>query len=133
MMNHEVNESVKGLTYWVGISLVCAGSISLIYLAISVFQVVQSPSESELVSWVITSVSNSELLLNGHMGDKIFEVHASRPLHYLFLGIIGLLAIGILARVVGALITGGVSLIRLSTVEIKGVSDAKSSAGGRLG
>jgi hypothetical protein len=132
-MNHEVNESVKGLVYWVGISLVCAGSFSLIYLAISVFQVVQSPSESELVSWVITSVSNSELLLNGHVGGKLFEVRASQPLHYLFIGIIGLLAIGILARVVSTLITGGVSLIRLSTGEIKDVSDEKTTAGGRKG
>lgn len=114
IIQSNLQNKIKGPIYTIGLILVFCGSVSLIYLAISVVQVIQSPEESGLVGWVVSTVGGNELILSGHANEDKFELHASAPLQYLFLGIMGLMLLSILTTIVNTLISGGIKLIMFS-------------------
>jgi hypothetical protein len=126
MIQQEENSPLKGFVYWVGIALVVSGAVSLLYVAILVVQIIQSPSESQLIAWVMSSFGSEELLFAGYLNETQFEVRANDELQFILLGLLGLVAISILARVVSTLITSGVALIKFSTTE---KTDAKAGDG----
>ncbi|MEJ2425350.1 MAG: hypothetical protein P8101_12975, partial [Candidatus Thiodiazotropha sp.] len=97
--------------------LVLSGAIALIYLAVSVVQVIQSPQESEWVQWITSTVENSDLVLSGHFNENEFQLHATAAFQYLFLSIIGLAMLSLITTVVNALISGGIQLIRFANHE----------------
>ncbi len=109
-----LSDKIKAPIFFVGLILVIAGTISLVYLAASVVQVVQSPQESGLVQWLISTSENKDLILSGYSNDDKFELHASEAFQYLFFGIIGLMMLNILTSVINSLISGGIQLIMFS-------------------
>jgi hypothetical protein len=123
----DLSERIKGPVFFIGATLVLAGAISLVYLAISVIQVIQSPQESELVQWITSTAGNTDLVLSGHFDGKKFEVHATEAFQYLFLGIIGLAMLSILATVVNALVSGGIKLIMFAKQESGEQEEKKSN------
>lgn len=123
MIQQDPEKGVQGLVYWMGIALVGAGGLCLIYLALSLVQLMQSPGGSDLVNWVLSSAWDNGTLVSGHLNENLFEIRVSDKLQYLLLGLIGLIAIGVFAKVVGILIEGGIALIRFSVKE----SDNKQS------
>ena len=128
-MNTQSNlqDKIQGPVFIIGIVLVFCGSISLIYLALSVVQVIQSPEQSGLVKWVVSTVDSNEFILSGRANENKFELHASSPFQYLFLGIMGLVMLSILTTVVNTLISGGIKLIMFSKQELDGQSDTMES------
>ncbi len=128
-IQQEESRTLKGLVYWVGLALVVGGALSLLYIAVLVFQLIQSPADSELIAWVTVNFTHEDMLLAGHVNDTQFELHANDKLQFLLLGILGLIAVGILASVVNALITSGVSLIKFSQTDDK--PDSGGAAVGR--
>ncbi|MEJ2453941.1 MAG: hypothetical protein P8103_07270 [Candidatus Thiodiazotropha sp.] len=117
MIKQEENSSLKGFVYWVGLALVVGGALSLIYLAVLVVQLIQSPTESELIAWVVANLGEEGVLLAGHINETQFEFHGNDKLQLILLGILGLIAISILTTVVNALITSGISLIKFSKTD----------------
>jgi hypothetical protein len=110
-------EKIQGPVSLIGMLLVLSGAIALIYLAISVVQVIQSPQESEWVQWITSTVKNSDLVLSGHFNENEFQLHATAAFQYLFLSIIGLAMLSLITTVVNALISGGIQLIRFANHE----------------
>lgn len=123
IIQNNLQDKIKGPVFTIGLILVICGSISLIYLAISVVQVIQSPEESGLVKWIVSTVGEKELVLSGHANENKFEIHASEPLQYLFLGLLGLVMLSILATIVNTLISGGIKLIMFSKRELEAQPD----------
>jgi hypothetical protein len=111
---NNLSETIKLPIYIVGLILVFSGAASLVYLAISVIQVLQSPQESELVQWIVSTIGNNELILSGYSNEDKFELRASEAFQYLFFGVIGLMMLNILTSVVNSLISGGIQLIKFS-------------------
>jgi hypothetical protein len=110
-------EKIQGSVSLIGALLVLSGAIALIYLAISVVQVIQSPQESEWVQWITSTVKNSDLVLSGHFNENEFQLHATAAFQYLFLSIIGLAMLSLFTTVINALISGGIQLIRFANQE----------------
>jgi hypothetical protein len=110
-------EKIQGPVSLIGMLLVLSGAIALIYLAISVVQVIQSPQESEWVQWITSTVKNSDLVLSGHFNENEFQLHATAAFQYLFLSIIGLAMLSLFTTVINALISGGIQLIRFANQE----------------
>ncbi len=119
MIQQEENSPLKGFVYWVGLALVVGGALSLIYLAMLVVQLIQSPTESELIAWVVANFGEEGVLLAGHINETQFEFHGNEKLQLILLGILGLIAISILTGVVNTLITSGISLIKFSKADDK--------------
>jgi hypothetical protein len=119
MIQQEEQTPLMGLVYWVGFALVAVGALSLIYIAILVVGLVQSPMESELIAWVSAAFAENDTLLSGYISETQFEIHANEKLQFMLLGLVGLIAISIMTRVLHGLLTSGVSLIRLSRIDLK--------------
>ena len=109
-----VVENARAIARNIGALLVVGGAGALLYLAYAVLQVVTNPAESPLVQWFVSGIGEGTFMLNGHMGKQTFEVQSSEHLQYLAMAIIGLIMVSILAKVVSALITGGIKLIIFS-------------------
>lgn len=109
-----VEEKARAMARNMGAVLVVGGAAALLYLAYAVLQLVTNPAESPLVKWIISGVGESTLVVNGHAGAQTFAIQASDQLQYIALAIIGLIMVGILARVVSTLISGGIKLITFS-------------------
>ena len=123
---NRIPEEIRGPVFYLGLALVLFGAMALIYLAISVIQILKGPSDSSIVQWVLATVAESELILKGHVDESTFEFHASEPFQYLFLCVLGLIVISLLSAIFNALLKGGVELIRFSQKE----SDRTASKGG---
>ena len=104
---------VRVSSFWIGVFLVAGGALSLVYLAMSIVQVIEGPGQSGLIKWLMVSINN-ELVMNGVINERTFELHISEVFQYMFLGIIGLIMLNILAIVVNTLISGGIELIVFS-------------------
>jgi disulfide bond formation protein DsbB len=126
MNNNQDNlNSVRKPILWLGLTLIILGSVSLIYLAITTVEILQNPSQVELVKWLKSSVEESDLLVHGKFGNHNFEIEASEAVQYLFLGIIGLTMISILISVINAFISGGIKLVTFSQSTPKAAQDDK--------
>lgn len=110
----EVQNRIRGPSFWIGAVLVGAGAIMLVIMTMSVLQIIQAPADSALVNWLITKVSNKELIFSGYIDNKSFEIRMSEVVQYLFFGLIGLVMISILTSIVNSLISGGIKLIMFS-------------------
>lgn len=102
----------KGPIYYLGVALVVTGAIAILYLLMSVMTVMKSPEESELVQWALSTISEGDVMLSGHIDGKEFSFQASEPFQYLILCAIGLIIINLLVLISNSLIGGGVKLIR---------------------
>ncbi len=71
----------------------------------------------------IKTIDGNDLIFNGHVNEKDFELRASEIVQYLFLGAIGLIMISILTTIVNTLISGGVKLILFSGIGVDKISD----------
>jgi hypothetical protein len=98
-----------------GIILVAIGAVLLIYLGLTVFEILNTPEDVRIVQFALENVAVGEEAFSGQIGDQEFEVNLSAPIRsalFLFLGVI---LFGVLASILKALISGGVDLIRLAT------------------
>ena len=100
------------MIHYIGIALVVIGATAVIYLLMSVMQVLKAPEESELVQWAISTISGGDTLLSGHFDGKEFEFTASEPLQYLLLCAIGLIIINLLVLISNSLIGGDIRIIK---------------------
>ena len=96
---------------WLGTVMIFIGIGLLIYLGMSVLQVVEDPTRAELVRMVLSSIQNNGMLLSGEINNNSFVINASDALQYVFLGILGLMMISILVKIVISIISGGVNLV----------------------
>ena len=123
-IENRIPEEIRGPLFYLGLALVLFGAMALIYLAISVVQILKSPSESSIVQWTLTTVAESELILKGHVDERTFEFHATEPFQYLFLCFLGLIVVSLLSGIFSGLLKGGLELIRFSQ------KDNKQKSGG---
>jgi hypothetical protein len=116
---NDVIDKLRTATFWIGAVLVAAGTVSLLYLAMVVVQVINEPEGTLLVQWLVAKVSESEMFLSGHLGEVQFEIKASSALQYISLGIIGLVLVSILSAVVRGFIQSGIQLIKFAGTKIQ--------------
>lgn len=105
-----LEENPRKLLLWFGYTFIAAGSVALVYLAILSYQIINNPSEVELVKWLLASTQNSDYMLKGSINHNSFQFETSDVMLFLFLGIIGLTLVRILISIVSALISAGIKL-----------------------
>lgn len=129
-MNNEQDliDSVSKPILWLGLLLILLGSGALIYVAITAVQIIENPSQVELVKWFLSSIKESGLLLSGEVNNIPFEIEASDALQYFFLGIIGLVMVGILVSVINSIISGGIKLVMFSQQQRKEPKEQQPNA-----
>ena len=104
-------EQPKDPIFYIGATLVGVGGVSLIYLVLSVVQILKSPEESGLVQWIMNIAQSNEMILRGYFGEENFEIEASEAFQYLILCVLGLIVVRLLTSIFMTLITEGANLL----------------------
>jgi uncharacterized membrane protein YgdD (TMEM256/DUF423 family) len=118
IIQQESSNPLKTLAYWLGVALVIGSALSLIYIAIMVIQLIQSPEESKLIVWIGVNFKDSIMLFSGQINEVPIEFRGNDKLQFLLLSILGLIAITILGGVLKALLMAGIELIKFSKSDL---------------
>jgi len=111
MREYRRPEEPRDPIFYIGAILIGVGSISLLYLVLSVVKILKSPEESSLVQWVMKTAQSNEIILSGIIGEESFEIQASEAFQYIFLCILGLIVVRLLTSIFMTFITQGTKLL----------------------
>ena len=112
-----VVDTIRPAIFWIGLMLVIAGVPPLLGLVMLVFEIINNPEGVALLQWLAEKVGEEGFHLHGYFIDAPFEFNASPALHYIFLGIMGLLIVNILAALVGKFIALGAQLMQFAGIQ----------------
>jgi hypothetical protein len=122
------NSGAHSLLLALGALLVGAGGLLLAYLGILVFHVINSPEEIKIVQFVLDHIRIGDTALYGTAGKETFEVHLTEPVRTAIFLFLGVLILGALARILSTLISSGLAMIRLASMQEKEQLKPKSRA-----
>jgi hypothetical protein len=94
-----------------GVILVLAGAIMLLYLGTVVVSILKAPDEVKLVALVFDQVQKGGLAFFGTIGESKFEFALGEPLRTIVFVLILLWIIGALANIIKTIIGAGRELI----------------------
>lgn len=114
MMRREETEEPFDPQQYVGMVLVGIGSLALLYVVISVIQIIRNPDDAGLVTWVMKTVGGKDAVFGGVIGEEKFEFHASEALQYMFLAIVGLIVLRLVTAIFMTFIKEGTALMVLA-------------------
>jgi hypothetical protein len=106
-----------------GSLLIATGAVLLLYVAMLVYQILNAPGDVAIAKFVLEKVSLGDLAVSGTLSNPQdatknvqFELHWAESARLICFMFIGALAIGILARVLGILISCGSGLMKLAMI-----------------
>ena len=106
-----------------GTLLIVAGAVLLMYIAMLVYQILNVPGDVPIAKFVLEKVSLGDLAISGTIKDPQdatknlqFELHWAESVRLIAFMFIGALAVGILSRVMGVLISAGSGLMKLAMI-----------------
>jgi hypothetical protein len=97
-----------------GVILVVFGGIILFYLGYLVLQVINDPEKLRIGQYILEQFKAGDLAFYGNLEEKRFTVHLAEPLKTAIFLFVGVLVVWVLARIVLALVSGGIKMISLS-------------------
>jgi len=122
------NSGTHPLLMALGVLLVGAGGLLLAYLGMLVFQVIHSPEEVKIVQFVLDHIQIGDKALYGTAGKETFEVHLTEPVRTAIFLFLGVLILGVLARILSTLISSGLEMMRMAHTQAKEQLKPKSGA-----
>ena len=106
-----------------GTLLIVAGAVLLLYVAMLVYQILNVPGDVPIAKFVLEKVNLGDLAVSGTISNPQdatknvqFELHWAESVRLMFFMFFGALAVGILARILGVLISCGSGLMKLAMI-----------------
>jgi hypothetical protein len=122
------NSGAHSLLLALGVLLVGAGGLLLAYLGLLVFQVINSPEKVKIVQFILEHLQIGDKAFYGTVGKETFEVHLTEPVRTAIFFFLGILILGVLARILSTLISSGLEMIRMASTQAKEQLKPKSGA-----
>jgi hypothetical protein len=95
----------------VGVVLIIAGTLLLLYLGYTVFRAVDAPQEVALVKFIAGTLRVEDKAIYGHAGSDSFEINVSEPARTVILLFLAAFVLMVLAGIAKALISAGINLV----------------------
>jgi len=95
-----------------GVCLLVAGALLLLWFGLLVQKILMTPGEVQLIEYVAAHIGPDEPLLSGVVAGESFRVKISETGRTFGFFLLGLIALSILAGIVKALVVGGVEIIK---------------------
>jgi hypothetical protein len=111
MHEDELMSSIRKFVLVLGSALVLIGAMLMIYFGVIVCRVVQRPNDVPLVQYAMDRIASGDRTVYGNVGKDTIDISVSestRAAAFLFIGVISL---AILARVIRAIISGGLEMV----------------------
>lgn len=117
-------DSIRLAVLFLGFLLVLAGAVVMLYLAALVYVALNTPADVPIVNFIVERINVGDLAFYGKMENPndpsrpmAFEIRWDSSIRTLSFFFLGIAACGILAQILKALLTGGVSLMRFAMGE----------------
>ena len=94
-----------------GVALIVAGALLLIFLGYTVFRAVDAPQEVALVKFIAGTLRVEDKAIYGHAGRDTFEINVSEPTRTVILLFLAAFVLMVLASIAKALISAGINLV----------------------
>lgn len=108
------NSGAPTLLMALGVLLVGAGSLLLVYVGLLVFQIINTPEEVKIVQFILTHIQGGDRAIYGSVGKETFEINMADPVRTAIFLFLGVLILGVLARILSTLISSGLAMMRLA-------------------
>lgn len=99
-----------------GLILVGVGGLILLYIGIIILQIIINPEEVKIVEFFLTHIKVNETTVIGQFGGNNFTITLSESIRTILFLFIGALIFSVLAGIVRMLISAGISIIKLSSI-----------------
>lgn len=102
-----------------GILLVGAGGLLLVYVGVLVFHIINTPEEVKIVQFILSHIQIGDRAIYGSLGKETFEVNVADPVRTALFLFLGVLILGVLAKILSTLISSGLEMIRMAKTQPK--------------
>ena len=102
-----------------GVLLVGAGGLLLVYVGLLVFQIINTPEEVKIAQFILTHIQIGDRAIYGSLGKETFEVNLADPVRTALFFFLGVLILGVLARILSTLISSGLEMMRVANTQPK--------------
>jgi hypothetical protein len=107
-------ESVCAILVICGTVLLGAGMVTLLYAAVTVYQVMHNPADVPFVHMLQEKITLSELGIYGKTAEgREFEFKGTEPVRYVIFFWLGLLSLSIMVRIFSGLVSLGGQLLKM--------------------
>lgn len=110
---YKMPEGIAAILVICGAVLLGAGMITLLYAAVTVYQVMHNPAEVPFVQMLQEKITLTDLGFSGKSGDRDFEFKSTEPVRYILFFWLGLLALNIMTKIFSGLVVTGGTLMKL--------------------
>jgi hypothetical protein len=94
-----------------GVALIIAGTLLLIFLGYTVFRAVDAPQDVPLVRLIASELRAEDKAVYGHAGRDTFEINVSEPARTIVLLFLAAFVLMVFAGIAKALIAAGINLV----------------------
>ncbi len=113
------NNGTPPLLMILGVLLVGAGGLLLAYVGLLVYHVINTPEEVKIVQFILTHIQVGDRAIYGSIGKETFEVNVADPVRTALFLFLGVLILGVLAKILSTLISSGLEMIRMAKTQPK--------------
>jgi hypothetical protein len=113
------NSGAHTLLMALGVLLVGAGGLLLVYVGLLVFQIINAPEEVKIVQFILTHIQVGDRAIYGSLGKEVLEINLADPVRTAFFLFLGVLILGVLARILSTLISSGLEMMRMANTQAK--------------
>ncbi len=113
------NNGTPPLLMILGVLLVGAGGLLLAYVGLLVYHVINTPEEVKIVQFILTHIQVGDRAIYGSIGKETFEVNVADPVRTALFLFLGVLILGVLAKILSTLISSGLEMIRVAKTQPK--------------
>jgi hypothetical protein len=113
------NNGAHTLLMALGVLLVGAGGLLLVYVGLLVFQIINAPEEVKIVQFILSHIQVGDRAIYGSLGKEVLEINLADPVRTAFFLFLGVLILGVLARILSTLISSGLEMMRMANTQAK--------------
>jgi len=113
------NSGAYTLLMALGVLLVGAGGLLLVYVGLLVFQIINAPEEVKIVQFILTHIQVGDRAIYGSLGKEVLEINLADPVRTALFLFLGVLILGVLARILSTLIASGLEMMRMANTQAK--------------
>lgn len=112
MVNRDTGDGLRQFLTGVGVLLVVAGSILLLYIGIFVVETIADPTDVGLVNLILSRTEANPSAISGSLGDVNFKFGIDDPIATFLFLIVSVWILGALAGIVKTIIGAGRDLVK---------------------
>ena len=113
------NSGAHTLLMALGVLLVGTGGLLLVYVGLLVFQIINAPEEVKIVQFILTHIQVGDRAIYGSLGKEVLEINLADPVRTALFLFLGVLILGVLARILSTLIASGLEVMRMANTQAK--------------